>query len=182
MIAHQPGDQFGVVVRQSVFQAKCGRVDGSKLGVIAAATFGDIVEQACEVGDLRLLEGLHQRAAMRIFVIESRQRKTTQVADHEQGVLVHGVSMKQVILHAPDDAAEWRNVQAQNAIAVHAAQFVGDPGRRAQDIQEQSVVPGILAELFVDQEQVLLDQGNRVRAHPFQVAMFLQQLEQFQQG
>ena len=68
-----------------------------------------------------------------ILVIESRQCEAPQVADDEQRVFVDRVGVKQVVLHATDDAAERRDVEAEHAVQVHAAQFVGDAFRRAQD-------------------------------------------------
>ena len=49
MILHQPGDNIGVEITQSVAQAKFHGVVCPQFGMIAAAAFGDIVKQAGEV-------------------------------------------------------------------------------------------------------------------------------------
>ena len=67
-----------------MLEAKCFCVNGSKLGMIAAATFGNVMKHATQVGDLGFFERLHDAAASREFVIETRQCESTQVADDKQ--------------------------------------------------------------------------------------------------
>ncbi len=177
----QPGHGPGLVLAHAVFEAKSLGIDGAEFGVIAAASLRDIVKKARQVGDFRLFQRLHDAAAVREFVIEAGQRETPQVADHEQRVFVDRVGMEQVVLHAAHDSAERGNVQPQDAVQVHAAQFVGHAGRRAQDRQEQPVVARILAELLVDQVQVAPDQADRPGADAADVGVLLQQQEQLEQ-
>ncbi|MNO05883.1 hypothetical protein D3C81_2274400 [compost metagenome] len=67
-------------------------------------------------------------------------------------MLVDRVDMEQVVLHLADDLAEVRQVTAQHAGLVHAAQGVCDALWRLQDFHEQRTVGRILAELIVDLE------------------------------
>ena len=70
----------------------------------------------------------------------------------------------------PDDAAEGRDVAAEHAVEVHAAQLVRDADRRAQDLEEQPVIARVLAELLVDQPQVPAERADGRRAHAAQLA------------
>ncbi len=63
------------------------------------------------------------------FGIAKRRRLLTT----NERVRIDGVGVEQVVLHAPDDAAEGRDVAAEHAVQVHAAQLVRDAERRAQD-------------------------------------------------
>ncbi len=114
---------------------------------------------------------------MRELVIEARQRETPQIADDEQRVLVDRIGVKKVVLHAPDDAAECRNVEAEHTIEIHASQFVGDTFLGAQDCEKQPMVAWILAEFLVDQVQIAFDQADRVCADAANVRVLLQYQE-----
>jgi hypothetical protein len=85
------------------------------------------------------------------LLVEPGERKTPQITDNEQGVFVDRVCMKEVVLHAPDNATERRNVKAQDPVKVHAPEFVCNARRFAQDGKEQAVIAGILSELVVNQ-------------------------------
>ena len=76
---------------------------------------------------------------------------------------VDRVRVEQIVLHPADDAAERRNVEPEHAVGVHALQRARDALRCAQDVEEQPVVARVLAELFVDEPQVLLDERDRAR-------------------
>ena len=165
-----------------MFEAVGLGVDGAEFRMIAAAALGDVVEQAAQVGDLGLLERLHNLRAVRELVVKAGQRETAQVAHDKQRVLVHGVGMEQVVLHAADDAAERRDVEPQHAIQVHAPQLVGYPFRRTQDRQEQAVITRVLPEFVVDEVEVALDQADRERADAADFLVLLQDQEQLEQG
>ncbi len=94
---------------------------------------------------------------------------------------IHGVGVEQVILHAADHAPEGRDVTAQHAVVVHAAQLVGDAARRAQDFEEQPVIARVLAKLLVDQPQAPSDGAYGAGAHTAQLRVLFQQRKQFEQ-
>ena len=181
VLLHQPGDQPRVVAAHAVLEAERLGVDRAELRVVAAAALGDVVEQPGEVRDLGLLEPLHDLGAARELVVVARQREAAQVLDHEQRVRVDRVGVEQVVLHAADDAAERRDVAPEHAVAVHSPQLVGDALRGAQDLEEQPVIARVLAELVVDEVQVLLDERDRARADAAQIEDLLEQQEQFEQ-
>ncbi len=76
------------------------------------------------------------------------------VADHPQRVGVNGIDMEQVVLHLPDDAAEFREVSAEHVVALHVGQggvqFMGGP----QQLHEQGDAGQVLPEGIVDQVAV----------------------------
>jgi len=158
VMAHQPSHQPGVERTQAVLTAKPLDVLRPQLVVIAATAFGDIVIQTGDVQQFRLGQPLHDGAAMRHFRDELRQEKAPQVAQekapqvahHEQDVLIHRVSVEQVILHSANDVAEFRQISRQHAKGVHQPQLLGYPARLAQDLHKQTARPDIVAKLVVD--------------------------------
>jgi hypothetical protein len=149
--------------------------------MIAAAALGDIVKQRGEIGELLTRQRLHDLAQSRELVVELGHRKAPQVAHHEQRVRVHRVGVEEIVLHAPDDSPEGGDVTAEDAVQVHAPQFMRDADGCAQNLHEQAVMPGVLPKLFVDEPHMRADQANRFRAHAAQLRMLLQEHEQFQQ-
>ena len=177
----EPRDEARLVAAHAVLEAERFRVDGAELRVVAAAALGDVVEESREVRDLGFLEPLHDRAARRELVVEARQREAPQVLDDEQRVRVDRIRMEQVVLHAADDAAERRDVQPEHAVGVHALQRARDALRRAQDVEEQPMVPRVLAKLLVDEPEVLLDERDRARVDAAQIEVLLEQQEDLEQ-
>ena len=126
VVAHEPSHETGVVTSQSLFEAKRLGVDSAKIRVIAAAAFGNVVKERCEVRDLGARQGLHDARKIRQLVIESRQGETSQVAHHEQRVRIDRIGVEEVVLHTTDDASKRRDVAPEHTIGVHSAQFVRD--------------------------------------------------------
>jgi len=75
-------------------------------------------------------------------VIEAGKGETSQIAQHIEDMLVDRVDMEQIMLHLPDDAAEGRNIAAEDAVTVHQTQGVGDTDRLLQNPDEQRLVSG----------------------------------------
>src|SRR4029453_11578451 len=118
--------------------------------MVAAATLGDIVEQAGEVENLPAREVGNEPRAERILVRMLRLGETAQVADDHQNVLVHRVHVEEVMLHLADNAAESGKVIAENAVLVHPPQLVRLTARLAENLQEALPVSRIAAEPCVD--------------------------------
>ena len=153
MVADQPGDQPGVIAAHSVLQHKGLGIQCAKFGMIAAAPLGDVMKQSGQVGEFGCRQCAHDFRAARKLVIVSGQGKTSQVADNEQRVLVDRVGMKEVVLHAADDAAKGGDVAAKHAIAVHAPQFVRYTFLGAQDLEKKPMVARVLSEPVIDEVQ-----------------------------
>ena len=65
-------------------------------------------------------------------------------------------------LHAPDDAAEGRDVAAEHAVEIHAPQLVRHALGRAHEIEEQPVVARVLAEFLEDELATWNEPGSPV--------------------
>jgi hypothetical protein len=76
VITHEPGDEAGVVAREALLEAEGFGIDGAELGVIATATFCDVVKKRREIRDLGPRERLHDLRDIRQLMIESRQCET----------------------------------------------------------------------------------------------------------
>ena len=104
--------------------------------MIAAAALGDVVEEPAEVEHFLALEIGHEPRAERILVRVLRLAEAAQVANHHQDVLVDRIDVEQVVLHLAHDAAECRQVVAEDSVQVHAAQLVREAARLAEDLNE----------------------------------------------
>ncbi len=98
-----------------------------------------------------------------MLVLQGAAFDPAQDADCPDGVLVDGIDVVHVVLHLRDDAAEVGNEAAEDAGVVHPPE--GGLGIRLvrQHLEEQPVRFRILADLGVDQPQVLLHQAQRLR-------------------
>ena len=162
--------------------AETGRVDASQLGMVAAASFGDVVEHAGDIQHFRTGEIVDEFAAKRIFVFVYRQRETAQVAHHHQDMFVHGIDVEEVMLHLPDDAAEGGQVAPQDIQVVHAPQRMGQALRLAEYVHEQPAVVRVLAEGGADQFARTPQRPQRLGGESGQARMLFQQQETFQYG
>ncbi len=104
---------------------------------------------------------MHDFAATRELVIETGQCKTSKVADDKQCVRIDRIHMEQVVLHSTHDSAKCRYVPPQHAVEIHASELVGHAGMGSQNLQEKSVVSGVLPEFIIDQVQTLANQSDR---------------------
>ena len=146
VLADEPADELGVLARQAVRAAEPPRLALAERRVVAAAALGDVVEQAGEVEHLPAREIGDEPRAQRIFVRVLRLGEPAQVADHHQDVLVHRVDVEEVVLHLADDAAERRQVMAEDAVQVHPPQLVRLAARLAENLQEPRAVGRVAAE------------------------------------
>ena len=177
VVAHQPGHQLGVPVGEAVALTEGDGVVGAQLGVVAAAALGDVVVEPGHVQQLGLGQPVEHLAGHREFVALVVVAQAPHVLDHQQRVRVHGVNMEQVVLHHADDAAELRQVLAEDAVAFHAAQLREQRVRAAQQLHEQGGVGRFLAEGVVDQRPRLDQRAHGGGAHSFQVRVLGQQHE-----
>ena len=112
----------------------------AEFGVITAPTFGDIVEEGCDVDEPRLRKIRHELAAEGILMRVLGNRKPAHVAQYHQDVLINGIDMKQVMLHLPDDAAKRRQVAAEYRQLIHVAQRMRNTLGCFEYLQEQLAV------------------------------------------
>jgi hypothetical protein len=156
-----------------VLAAETPRVARAKLRMVAAAAFGDVVEQAGDVEHVATLEVGHQPRARRILVRMLRFGETAQIADHHQDMLVDGVDVEQVVLHLADDPPERRKVLAQDAEEVHSPQLVQQTLFDAEHLDEAGAIGRIAPEPAVDQLPVTPQRAQRARGHALECAVLL---------
>ena len=144
MLAHQEFDHAGVVARNAVLAAELPYAGGAELGVVAATSLGNVVEQRCHVQDPRLVPAGGQLRAERVFVGVFDDEEAAHIAQHHQDVLVHGVDVEQVVLHLPDDAPEHPQIAPQHRGLVHQPHRVGDAVVLQHDLRKVSRLTGSL--------------------------------------
>ena len=95
----------------------------AQLRVIAAAALAYIVVQGGDIEQFRRPQAPGHPAGDRKAIGVLGIAEAARVLDDFQGVGVHGIGVKQVVLHLADDAAELGQVFAQDAVAAHASQL-----------------------------------------------------------
>ena len=120
--------------------------------MILDPALGDVVQEQGDVehGAVRRLDGAHQFAGEREFLVAAAL-DLGQHPDAAQQVLVHGVMVVHVELHHRHDAAEVGNEMPEHAGFVHAAEHGFGMAAGGENLEEQPVGLGILAQLRVDQ-------------------------------
>ena len=143
---HQEFDQPGVILSDAMLAAETAHLDGTQLGMVAAAPLRNVVEQGGDVQHPRLVPARGQLRAEGIFVRMLGDEEAAHVAQHHQDVLVHRVDVKQIVLHLAHDAPEHPQVAPQHRGLVHQPHGVRDAGGLLQDAQEGAAVDRIVPE------------------------------------
>ena len=133
MLTHQKLRKFGIFRCNAVLPAKNMHVLAAQLGMVAAPAFGNVMKQRGDVQNPGLVPACGKLRAHGVFVRMLGHKKPPHIAQHHQDVLVHGVHMKQVVLHLPDDFAKHPQVAPQHRCLVHQPQRVGDAFGLLQD-------------------------------------------------
>ena len=114
VLAHQKFSQVGVTGGNAVLAAKNANFLAAQLGMVAAASLGDVMEQRGNVQNPGLVPACGQLRTHRVFVRMLGHEKPPDIAQHHQDVLIDRVNMKQIMLHLPDDVAKHPEVTAQH--------------------------------------------------------------------
>lgn len=122
MVLHQPDDQLGVPIWQLVANTECLCIHCAEFRMVTATAFADVVVKPGHIDQLGLGQLVDQLAGQGEFFRQLRPLELTQVLDQVQGVRIDCIDVEQVVLHLPDDMAELRQVQAEDAVTVHPAQ------------------------------------------------------------
>ena len=72
-------------------------------------------------------------------------RKTPQVFDDEQRVLIHRVDVKEVVLHLPYDRAENGEETSENPPGIHVFQTVVRPVGELKNLQKELFIDRVIA-------------------------------------
>src|SRR3546814_5149634 len=76
--------------------------------------------------------------------------EAAQIAQHHQNVLIHRISMKQIVLHLADYASKHGQVAGQYVQHGHPAQRMDDAARLLQYLDELATVDRVAPELGID--------------------------------
>ena len=150
VVFNQPCEEvaffFGVVV---VGGELLGVFDAF-FGVIAAAAFGDVVQQGGGVEDVRSWVGLHDGAGLGHFVAVGFDGETAHIADDGQDVVVYGVNMEEVVLEQAGDFFPCGEIAAKYAVEVEKTESLGKAGAVFEELDEAAAVFWILGKTGVD--------------------------------
>lgn len=150
VVFNQPGEQVAFFFGQEVVGGKLARVCDALYGMVAAASFGDVVEEGGKVEDVLFFKGLHQRGGVGQLMAVHIQGKAADVADDGKDVVVHGIDVEQVVLKQADDFFPRGQIAAQHAVEVEKAQGLGQSVAAAEKTGEAATVFRILVEAAVD--------------------------------
>lgn len=150
VVFDQPGEQVAFFSGQEVVGGKLARVCDALYGMVAAASFGDVMEKGGKVEDVLFFKGLHQCRGVGQLVAVHIQGKAADVADDGEDVVVHGIDVEQVVLEQADDFFPRGQVASQYAVEVEEAQGLGQSVAVAEKAGEAVAVFRILVEAAVD--------------------------------
>ncbi|MNS83614.1 hypothetical protein D3C72_1174070 [compost metagenome] len=182
VVLHQPHDQATVPRGQLMTLAKGLGIHGTDVRVIAMPAFADVVVQAGHVDQLGLGQLAHDFAGQREFFRHLGVLQLTQVFDQVQGVGIDRIDVEQVVLHLPDDKAEFGQITPKDAVTVHSPQVAVDADLAFEQFDKQAGVANIVAEVVVDQVAVFPQQANGVGAHTLDFGLLGHQHEDFEHG
>jgi hypothetical protein len=122
VMAHQPGDQLGLVRRQPEPRAqRLGHLfPGNRMPL--PPPLGDVMEQHRHIERPAARQGLNEVGGERVVVGQVAMLDVGQDAHGAQQMLVHRVVVIHVELHQRDDPAEVGDEPAEHAGLVHAPQ------------------------------------------------------------
>ena len=160
MVADQLRHHARLLAIQFVLQTELGGFVGTELGVVAATTLGDVVKQRGQVQQAGIFKFFVDIVAKRKLVAMLVEGKTTQIANDKNRVLINGIGVKQVVLHASGDLGKRRDVRRQKAIGIHASHLVSHAVGCAHQLHEQVIDFIVTAVGLVDEVQVLAHQSN----------------------
>ena len=166
-------DELRVFGRKAVLAAETPGIEPAQLRVIAPAAFGDVMEDRGDVQQPVALEAGDEAAAQRILVRKLEHREAAHVAHDGEDVLVHGVHVEKIVLHLSDDAPEGGQIPSQDAVLIHASEFVHDAARLLQQGQKSRAVPRIAPEGHADARARAPQCAQRLRRHALQLRMLL---------
>ena len=144
--------------------------------MVLDASLGDIVQKQRDE-EKRAVAGLdraHQLGGER-RILAAVGLDVGKDADAAQQMLVHRVVVIHVELHHRDDTAEGAHEVAEHAGLVHAPQHCLGVVLGGEDIEEEAVGLGVLAQLAVDQLERARDRAQRVGVEG--QIVFLRQVE-----
>ena len=171
VIAHEPGDQLGLVGVEPQPRAQPPRDLGAEHRMVAAAALGDVVQQHRAIERAARADLVDDAVGQRVIALELTLLDPREQADRADRVLVHRIVVVHVELHLRVDPAEIGNEAAEHARLVEPAQDHLGIVAAGQQVDEQRVGARVLAGIGIDQPRVAADHahGLGVDFQPFAV-------------
>ena len=140
MVLDQPADQVAIGFRHLQRIDERSRVIGAEFRMVPTAALGNVVEQRGQVENFRMLDTLENLDGVGEAFAIPTGRNPPEVADHEQDMLIDGVDVKQIELHASGDARKRRDERRENTVAVHALELRINPAFAPKQLEKQRQV------------------------------------------
>ena len=122
VVGDEPGEQGAVFGRDGVVFARVEVCDlRAGLAVVAVVAFADVVKEGGEVEDGGVLQAADEGGGFGVGGVRAHQ--TVKGFDEFEGVLVDGVLVEEVVLHAPGDVGEGGDIAVEQAVLVDARQL-----------------------------------------------------------
>ena len=130
--------------------------------MILIPALGYIVQERGDIYRGPVRDRRQDLADQRVILLQPPGLDLAENADRAQEMLVNGIVVVHRKLHHPDDLAKFGDEAAQNACLVHAAQHDLRGASRRQDLDEETVSLGIVAQRRVDALERLRHQSRSV--------------------
>ena len=105
--------------------------------MVAAAPFGDIVEEGGDKDQLRMRQARPQLNAQGVTAADLFFGEALQLEQYADSVFIDGIGVKQVKLHLTNNMRPLRHIGPQHAMAVHRQQSPANRALMAQHTEEQ---------------------------------------------
>ena len=155
---------------------------GAQIRMVAAASFRNVVKQSGHIQNPGLLPTGCELRAKRVFMRMLDDEKPPHIAQHHQDVLVHGVDMKQIMLHLPHDAPKNPQVPTQYRGLVHQPHGMCDALGRLQNAHEHGAVGRVAPKGCIHQATGVVKRSQGARRQTFDADGFLVDPKCFQNG
>src|SRR5690554_2499892 len=110
------------------------------------------------------------------------QKKVAHVLHYLKRMCIHGINMKQVVLHLSGHPAKLGQVETENAIAPQAPQLFTQTFRVIKKLDKQLVVSGVAAKVIINQMAAFSQQADGGGAHAFDIPVLRYKHKNLQQS
>ena len=146
-------------------------------GMVAAAPFGDVVEEGGKVEQVFFVEGVHDGGGEGQFVHVLFHCQAAHVPQDGEDVVVHGVDVEQVVLQQADDFVPFGQIAAEYTVEVEEAHGAGQAAPVSEKTDKAAAVGFVFVEGTVDFSRRRPPGAQGFRRDGGQVAVPLQQFD-----
>ena len=163
MMLDEPGRGLGFGRIEAEPRPEPARDAGAGDRMVLGAALGDVVQEQRDVESPPVLDRAHDAVRERVLVLDPLAVDLGEHADRAQEMLVDRVVVVHVELHHRDDAAEIGDEAPEHAGLVHQPQHHLRRVARGQDVHEQAVRLGVVAERRADEPKRARREPARIR-------------------